>query len=165
MEDVTTVTQTMLRKWHETNFPGLSNATRIERAWGKWIEESRELQEALLEWDSAPDGPEKTKAYNAVKVEAADTLLTLMSMAEFFGFVLTTEAIAKYNENTNRVFVEDTPDPVTGEPRWRRERDNRPESIRRARNGFQNAEPEGTDSESVRTEFEGSGFRFEGGNT
>lgn len=131
-QDVNVVTQQMLRKWHEDNFPGLPPFERASRLRLKLVEEFHELEDALSEYgDTANILKRDPATLAAVKAEAADVFLVLMSLAEFLGFNITREAIAKFNENTNRVWVEDTPDEF-GFPRWKRERDNRPDILRKA---------------------------------
>lgn len=124
-QDKDRVTQAMVRKWHETTFPGLSDGERAERIARKWAEESFEFSEALRRYFDAPTAP----AFGDVREEAADVLLTLMGLAEFLGFNLTAEGIGKFNINTNRVWVQHGTD-EKGLPIWVRERDNRPDIIR-----------------------------------
>src|SRR3982750_59474 len=100
--DTQTVTPSMLRKWHEDKFPGLTDADRAERIWGKWIEESRELHGALLAHFDNPTGD----TLKAVREESADVLITLMSLTEFLGFNVSREAVEKHNINTNWLWVQ-----------------------------------------------------------
>lgn len=122
--DTTHVTQAMLREWHESNFPGLDDAERFRRVFQKWQEETEELFRAIMEGDSI----DRKK----VGEELADVQLTLMTLAEFGGFSLSLEAINKFNENTNRVWVQCGVD-ENGFPIWKRERDNRPDLIKSSR--------------------------------
>lgn len=124
-QDTTTVTQQMLRKWHEDKFPGLTDQERAERIWGKWIEESREFHSALQIYHDTPTVP----AFDDVRAEAADVLLTLLSLAEFLGFNVSREGVNKFNINTNRIWVQDGVD-ENNKPVWKRERDNRPDLIK-----------------------------------
>lgn len=124
-QDTPTVTPQMLRKWHEEKFPGLTDTERAERIWGKWIEESREFHGALQIYFDNPTVP----ALEDVRGEAADVLLTLMSLGEFLGFNVSREAVLKHNINTNRIWVQDGVD-ENGKPVWKRERDNRPDLLK-----------------------------------
>lgn len=122
-EDSQTLTQKMLRKWHEETFPGLTDEERAERIQRKWLEESVELHSALEIYKTDPD------TLNEVRAEMADVLITLMSLAEFLGVNLTEEAIRKHNVNTNRVWVQYGTD-TNGKPLWKRERDGRSDLIK-----------------------------------
>ena len=123
--DSTNLTQSMLRAWQETNFPGLPVAERIRRAVIKWEAESIELSTAISEYQVFPTLPN----FEALQDEAADVLITLMILAEFYGFNLTEAAIKKYNILQNRVWAQSGTD-ANGFPIWERVRDTRSQKQR-----------------------------------